>query len=382
MSSTVRTLMHRCLLAGFAVALLAPLTAAAQEPRAVGDAATPIPVEPATASMEAQAADDEIPGLPLPASPVVGTLSYASDYNDVFAINLSAGETLSARVTGDGASDLDLYLYAPGSARLYPDAANIVAAAEAEKVNPDVMYGPNRRQFVATQPGTYYLDVAALDAPHDDSARTYTLEWAKGTDLPAIAVTSSSALTGYGAQVRFTGSVLAAGALPMSGARVELWARPYPYGTFVRRSTGVTSGEGAFEFSTTVDRSTRYTVIALPTVANHAFGESASLLVKSKPWLGAPRVKSGSKYRGKPFTVFGYLKPRHTSGAGHVTVTAYRGDAGVWKVARNVTHDSTTTKYETKIALPYRGTWKLVASTPDDGEHAATTSQPLYVKVK
>ena len=52
------------------------------------------------------------------------------------------------------------------------------------------------------------------------------------------------------------------------------------------------------------------------------------------------------------------------------------------EVAKNYSQRATATKYSTSIVLPYKGKWKLVASTPDDGYHAATTSAATYVTVR
>ena len=169
----------------------------------------------------------------------------------------------------------------------------------------------------------------------------------------------------------------------MTGAPVELWAVTYPYETYSRRLWNKTTNpDGSFSFATKVNRWTRFKVVCPTAQPNYGWGESNPVSVKSRVSLGAPRVYSGRKYRNRAFTVYGYITPKHSLGQKHVKITAYRSDAGVWRLAKNVSHTSTATKYSTSIVLPYKGKWKLVASTPDDGFHAATTSAATYVTVR
>ena len=87
--------------------------------------------------------DNDIPGIPLPPSPVSGSLDIATDPNDVFGVNLSAGQQMLATITGPAGTDFDMYLYPPGSADItspwvarafgttYPDSFTYTAPAGA-----------------------------------------------------------------------------------------------------------------------------------------------------------------------------------------------------------------------------------------------------------
>ncbi|MBA4371179.1 MAG: hypothetical protein C0418_06360, partial [Coriobacteriaceae bacterium] len=59
------------------------------------------------------APDDNIPGVALPASPVGDSLERGVDNDDVFKINLTAGERVTFSLTGDAGTDFDLYLFDP-----------------------------------------------------------------------------------------------------------------------------------------------------------------------------------------------------------------------------------------------------------------------------
>ncbi len=319
---------------------------------------------------------------PLPApSPVNGQLTFKTDYDDVYSVVLNAGETLSARVSNPtSGADFDLYLFGIGATSVETDIP--LARAEAEYSSPDMLYDPaTEKQFVAPATGTYYLDVYLLDAPSDTTAYPYVLEYAIG-DAPKVTVSSSASTVSFDGSVSLTGVVKDGSDSPMADQAVELWAVGYPYDTFTRKLTGVTGADGSYTFKTTVTRWTRFKVVCVADEPGYAHGVSEPESVKAKAALGAPKWYSGTKRHGRSFTVYGYIKPRHPLGQKHVKITASRLDAGVWRVAKSVSNSATHTKYKTTIVLPYAGKWRLVASTPDDGYHAATTSRSTYVTVK
>ena len=99
------------------------------------------------------AADDDIPGVAAPASPINGTLSEvegAEDFDDVYAVHLNAGETLTLSLTGAVGTDFDMLLFAPGATSLFGEVAPVAEAFS------DVY--PENLQYYATVTGTYYLD--------------------------------------------------------------------------------------------------------------------------------------------------------------------------------------------------------------------------------
>ncbi|MCL6560757.1 MAG: VCBS repeat-containing protein [Firmicutes bacterium] len=100
-------------------------------------------------------ADDNVPGVPLPPSPVIGTLDEYTDFIDVYSVQLNPGDVLSASITGPAGTDFDLYLFAPGTIDVYY--ADPVAGAAG---------GSYPDSFSYTVPagggGTYYLTSATL----------------------------------------------------------------------------------------------------------------------------------------------------------------------------------------------------------------------------
>ncbi len=96
---------------------------------------------------------DGITIVPLPASPVVGTLDAANHPWDCYSLDLESGETFTVSLTGDIGTDFDAYLVAPGATGLW-DA--VVVAMAVAPTYPDVF------SYQVTVPGAYRLYVNAF----------------------------------------------------------------------------------------------------------------------------------------------------------------------------------------------------------------------------
>ncbi len=120
-------------------------------------------------------ADDDVPGVPLPASPVIGSMS-VSDPDDVYSIELQGGQTFVVSMTGppEAEADFDLYLYPPGTGSVSadPNVASSTHSDSAESIT-----------YVAAQTGTYYVDVCRYGG-----AGTYTLTWSIDGESPGVGV--------------------------------------------------------------------------------------------------------------------------------------------------------------------------------------------------
>ncbi len=99
-------------------------------------------------------ADDDIPGVQPPSSPLSGSLDLLADAHDVFRIVLQPGQTLDATVSGVAGVDCDLHLYAPHSSSVAATAP-IVSAASPD--NPETLHFTVPSDSAG--PDTYYLDV-------------------------------------------------------------------------------------------------------------------------------------------------------------------------------------------------------------------------------
>lgn len=113
-------------------------------------------------SKSAGAADDDIPGVPAPASPIAGTLDEVTDTDDVYRLSLTAGQVLNASISGAAGTDYDVYLYPPGSASVW--SSEFVASAMG------IIY-PDALSYTVPTTGVYYLDAYAYTG---DGAYTIT----------------------------------------------------------------------------------------------------------------------------------------------------------------------------------------------------------------
>ncbi|NBD27754.1 S8 family serine peptidase [Paenibacillus glycinis] len=98
--------------------------------------------------------DDEIPGSPFTGDSISNGLDDSSDLNDVYAVELHAGENIGVSMTGDKNTDFDLYLYAPDATTVNLN-EHILAYSENDKTSAESI------DYKVTTSGTYYLNVFA-----------------------------------------------------------------------------------------------------------------------------------------------------------------------------------------------------------------------------
>ena len=202
----------------------------------------------------------------------------------------------------------------------------------------------------------------------------------------AITLTSkSNSSLGYGSAFTVTGT-LKNGMLPLATQRVVLQSAA-PGGAYSDTPlTATTTLSGGFTFSVKPTTRTFYRV-SFAGSSGHAASESAgSVYATPKPSVGAPKAASKMSH-SKSYTVFGYLKPKHTSGSYPVRIYKYRKVSGKWKssgyVKAKASNYSSYTKYSVKLKLTKAGKWRLRAYAPADSGHATAWSSGYdYVTVK
>jgi len=156
-------------------------------------------------------ADNDIPGVPAPPSPINDALQFWFDENDVFSVSLAEGEQIMTSLAGQPNTDFDLYLYPPGSADLSSGpVATSAGSGYPEKFKYVVPAGAGgtyylRAAFTSTSfPGTYALtyDIGPADVtPPITSLSTSPAVpdgdngWFKTT--PTITLTSNEAGATY-----------------------------------------------------------------------------------------------------------------------------------------------------------------------------------------
>ncbi len=114
-------------------------------------------------------ADENIPGVSVPASPIAGALGFYLDENDVYSVALGEGQQIMASLTGVDHTDFSLSLYGPAATDI---TATPVASASGGAY-------PRKLKYVvpAGQAGTYYLRAAYMPGSWDGS---YTITYRVG----------------------------------------------------------------------------------------------------------------------------------------------------------------------------------------------------------
>jgi len=190
------------------------------------------------------AADDEIPGVALPASPVPGTLAEYGDVDDVFALDLAAGETVSFSLSGDAGTDFDLALFDSVASNVYLDTPIAFAATDAY---PEVL------NYTSATAATYY--VAVRQYLGDGG---YTLSYTRGVETsltidgpPSVVSPNSALLSG----------VLNAGGVGSVGETITVEAMPDGSASWSPVGTDVTDATGAWSLSVTPSVQTQYRAV-------------------------------------------------------------------------------------------------------------------------
>ena len=98
-------------------------------------------------------------------------------------------------------------------------------------------------------------------------------------------------------------------------------------------------------------------------------------------------IAPSTMYRSHPYTIYGYVVPKHTSGYYLVQLNFYlRNSHGVYVYhhsvnARRYYYSTTKTKYKATVSLPHKGRWRVRAYHSDAG-HAPSYSGYDYITVK
>jgi len=333
------------------------------------------------------AGDNDVPGMPLPASPIAGALDDHTDFDDVFAVPLKVNQKLEVSMTGDAPGQFDVWLWSPSTRSIFTDspASRVVQSSQSAGTSTERFWYPARNA------GTYYLHVFnPLDSP-TSSTGSYRLSY-KITQLAAPGLSAKApAVVSWGKTASVVGTATLAG-VPMGGARILVLAMPAGTSTWKDlnfdsasyRPKTLTNAQGGFSYTTKPSVKTQYRVFVWPTeTSGWKFGSAVTVAPTVR--LGAPHVPANVK-RGASFTAYGYLAPRHPTGAKTVTICFERGGKTVRVRAVNSKHSSvkwgSASKYKARVSLPSRGRWKVVSTTPADSLHAATTSSVRYITVK
>lgn len=371
-----------------AVALAVPALAVAASPRdVVSGGLRSLPLRGISAlSVGAQVTvDDDIPGVPLPASPFSDTLQGPQgfppyvpdgpDPYDVYAVTLTAGQSFYVEMTGTAGTDFDLTLFAPGSSSRNDFDKVVAWSAMTNTSDEELMY-------TADAPGTYYLMVD--DWTVDPAAPgEYTLTYGFPTKQPVLTAAFGSKSLPFGGSTTVTGTVTFEGA-PRADNTVVLLSKAYGAADWRYARETTTAADGSYSFSVKPTGKTAYMVFSLGDL-EYIDVATTPVWVSVKAWVGNPAAPT-TMYVNKAASVWALLKPQHSAGSYPVRIYKYRYVSGTWKsygyVNAKAANYSSYTRATASVKLPYRGRWRLRAYHSDAGHLATYSSGYDYVTVK
>lgn len=327
------------------------------------------------------AADDDVPGVPLPRSGFEGRLDAVTavaekrDVGDAYELELAEGQWFYASMTGSSGTDFDLYLYGP-EASTTRGSQRAVAYSEKEGTSSE------RILYRAVTAGKYYLQAHAFEG-----VGTYQVKYGHPSETPVITA-SAPANVKWGGVARVSGSVTGSKG-PVSGATVYVWGKEAGTNSWRKVATGKTDASGGYSVEVTPKKKTAYQARYLG-YSRYLPTKSANVSVIPYAYLSRPTAPTTVK-AAVAFTSSGYLKPRHASGAKSVKILCYRSEKqvdGSYKYVLRKTFSavnanySTYTKYSARVTLPSKGKWKMVAKIDGDSTHATTKSSARYRTVE
>ena len=210
---------------------------------------------------------------------------------------------------------------------------------------------------------------------------------AYGYPLAAKAVQSFKASSTYPkyASVKLDGRLLNGLGAPIPGKAmtIEYSSDKKAWKTLGTPITS-SSNPGYFYYNAAPTRATYYRVHYR---GDSAHVPSAASIIFTRPqvYLSTPVATSTMRY-GRAYFVYGYLKPRHTSGTKPIKLLAYRYQGGKWVYRKyfyaQAYNVSGYTKYKASVKLPYKGRWRIRAYHASDSANYTTYSGYRYVTVK
>ena len=314
-------------------------------------------------------ADDDIPGVAIPSSPFTGSLSRATDYDDVFQIALTAGQTLTAGLTGPSGSDFRLYLYAPGTASVKDPSTPFVAGATKGSY-------PRSFSYTPTQSGTYYLDAYSYSGDGG-----YTVTYSAGGGEVGLVLSADPLAVPYRGAVDLSVTLMDAssGSL-LPGREIEWW---YAQDDNIQRdwiiggTDSSPTGEYLLRLSPISKRT--YFIMRFPGDGQYEEGWSNFVKVMARAKITPPAVPSRVR-AGVKITSWGTLKPMHTAAqnkSSHTKVYVQRYSHGTWRTvlglyAQKYSNTSSMTKYG--VGVFYQPGRFRICAVHQDSDHAKTTS--------
>ena len=228
---------------------------------------------------------DDIPGVPIPPSPIQGYLDNSNgsgvNLNDVYSVSMVRGARLTCVLNGDSSSQNDfiLQLFGPGT-------MGVIGTAPLVTIDNQCVYPyPKTLSYTASAAGLYYLNVLIgsyniftyTPEPYEVSG-AYSVAWTCQSPTVTKMATHSHTVRS-GSRVTVKGSLkYAIGGNAIAGAKVRLQGSANGK-NWAKGTVGTTTSSGAFAFKVKVTKARYFHVVFSGTRALIA---SKSIVIRLK----------------------------------------------------------------------------------------------------
>ena len=210
--------------------------------------------------------------------------------------------------------------------------------------------------------------------------------------VPKLAIKAPSSV-GFNAAAKVIGALTSVAGTGIVGKSVTLqYSSDKIHWTSGEATT--TGAFGAFVLHSPSLTRARYVRVIFSGDEDYPPSTSSALLVKPRILFSdAPRFSTYSQTYGSAYSVWGYIKPTHTTGLQQIRIKAYRRTrhadgtyAYVFKRSYKTTISnplgSSWSKYKGRVTLPSTGRWRLRAYHAEDSKNATSYSSYRYVTVE
>lgn len=306
---------------------------------------------------------------------ITGNLDASNDFDDVYAVYLYAGETVSLSMSAGDTTDFGMYLFSS-------DATDVAVSEPVAGVDPYYYGGPSAYpttfEYEVHESGYYFIDAWTWsDSGYDGGSGAYSITVDFNREATGLTISPSTTYS-FLSTITVSGTVFGARDGVPSGNAVLYAALDgiqwVPVAEQALQFDGTYSFTGYLSFEKTY-----YMVVFEGT---DSFGSSASTTCFGSR-AGLSTV-SATRLGTRKYRLSGLLGPQHASGSYPVRVYLWRKVNGSWKaygyqkaVASDYGYD---TRYSKTYTFPYKGSWRLQAYHAD-GDHATTRSGYSYKSV-